>query len=76
MDDDTYLIFSVEHARWWGPGHCGYVSAISNAGRYPRDEALRICLNAMPRAARGRYANALMDAGSACAAASCRAVRI
>lgn len=48
MNDDSYLIFSVEHTAWWGPGGCGYPRRLSEAGRYTRDQALRICTDAMP----------------------------
>ena len=43
-----YLIWSHEHGGWWGPGRSGYVRSISAAGRYSRDEALRICAEAIP----------------------------
>lgn len=48
MNDDSYLIFSVEHTAWWGPGGCLYLKRLSEAGRYTRDQALRICTDAMP----------------------------
>jgi len=40
---ELYLIWSNEHCRWWAPNHCGYVSIISHAGRYTRQEAEKIC---------------------------------
>jgi hypothetical protein len=46
--NDEYLIWSHEHGRWWGPGGCGYVSRMSQAGRYSREQALRICVKAVP----------------------------
>lgn len=46
--DDVYLVWSVEHNRWWGPGGNGYTRRISEAGRYTRDAAMRICIRAMP----------------------------
>lgn len=48
MNDDSYLIWSHEHAAWWGPGGCLYLKRLSEAGRYTRDQALRICTDAMP----------------------------
>lgn len=41
-----YVIWSNEHRAWWGPEHRGYYTHLSAAGRYSRDEALRICVNA------------------------------
>ena len=46
-DDDTYLVWSNEHRRWWGPGERGYVQRVGEAGRYSRDRALAICRNAL-----------------------------
>lgn len=37
-----YLVWSNEHAAWWGKDRCGYTRIIANAGRYSRDEALKI----------------------------------
>jgi hypothetical protein len=48
MIADVYLIWSVEHNRWWGPGERGYVVSISEAGHYPREVALRVCTKAIP----------------------------
>lgn len=47
MPDDLYLIWSNEHAGWWGPGSGGYVQRIENAGRYSHDAAMLICCEAM-----------------------------
>lgn len=46
--EDLYLVWSHEHRRWWGPGGRGYVTRIPLAGRYTRDQALRICADAAP----------------------------
>lgn len=43
-----YLVWSNEHGRWWGPGHCGYVARIADAGRYTERQALEICAEAVP----------------------------
>lgn len=37
-----YLVWSNEHAAWWGPDHRGYTRHIDRAGRYERSEALKI----------------------------------
>jgi hypothetical protein len=42
----TYVVWSNEHKAWWGPDHCGYRAKLADAGRYTRDEALKICRNA------------------------------
>ena len=47
LDEDRYLIWSNEHRRWWGPYHLGYVNKVSEAGRYTRDAALKVCLDAL-----------------------------
>ena len=47
-DDEVYLIWSHEHAAWWGPGGCGYYSGLAEAGRYGRSEAVAISANAIP----------------------------
>lgn len=43
---DDYVIWSNEHSAWWGPKHCGYYTHLSSAGRYTRDEALKVCVHA------------------------------
>jgi len=48
MTDDTYLVWSHEHQAWWGPGRCGYVRSLAQAGRYSHAEALTICAQAIP----------------------------
>lgn len=42
----VYVVWSNEHSSWWGPDHRGYVWHLTNAGRYTREEALKICRNA------------------------------
>lgn len=44
----NYLVWSNEHSSWWGPNHNDYVTTVKEAGRYTRDEALSICISAMP----------------------------
>jgi hypothetical protein len=46
-DNDQYLVFSVEHSAWWGPGANGYTDRLSRAGRYSRVDALNISTNAI-----------------------------
>lgn len=41
-----YLVWSNEHSAWWGPNRSGYYTMMESAGRYSRDEALKICVNA------------------------------
>lgn len=41
-----WLIWSNEHAAWWGPGERGYTTVIEEAGRYTREEAEAIVRNA------------------------------
>jgi len=36
---------------WWGPGQCGYVDGIRDAGQYSRAAAVRICREALPSSA-------------------------
>jgi hypothetical protein len=47
-DPDIYLIWSAEHQAWWGPGECGYVGKVSEAGRYRYGKALDIATKAIP----------------------------
>ena len=39
----TYLVWSHEHGAWWRPESRGYTTDFNSAGRYPREEALKIC---------------------------------
>lgn len=41
-----YVVWSNEHCAWWGPNRAGYYTHLSAAGRYTRDDALRICRGA------------------------------
>ncbi len=43
---DTYLVWSHEHGMWWGANRRGYSLSVKDAGRYSRDEAIRICATA------------------------------
>ena len=47
-DERAYLVWSNEHRRWWGPSHHGYVTRVSDAGRYSLADALDLCANAVP----------------------------
>ena len=40
---DKYLIWSNVHNLWWGPDSRGYTLNIDLAGKYSREEALKIC---------------------------------
>lgn len=44
--DGPYLVWSHEHSAWWRPNHSGYTTFLAGAGRYSREEALRICTQA------------------------------
>ncbi len=48
--DDTYLIWSNEHAGWWRAGEAGYSPALKKAGHYTRERAIEICKRALPTA--------------------------
>lgn len=43
MKAEYFLIWSNEHRAWWGPAHRGYTSLADRAGRYTREEAVKIC---------------------------------
>lgn len=47
MTDEAYLIWSNEHRGWWRPNSMGYTTGLRNAGHYTRDNALRICREAI-----------------------------
>lgn len=43
MKQEWFLIWSNEHKAWWGPASRGYVYDSADAGRYSRNEAMKIC---------------------------------
>jgi len=43
---EEYVIWSNEHRLWWGPDWSGYRSKLIDAGRYSRQDAIKICTNA------------------------------
>lgn len=45
-----WMIWSNEHAMWWGHNSCGYTQSVALAGRYSLAEAMEVCR----RASRGR----------------------
>lgn len=47
---DPYLVWSNEHGGWWKAGGWGYDAGLNEAGRFSRDEAIRICRQALPTA--------------------------
>ena len=61
MGEWTHLLLSIKHgpagntAVWWGPDRCGYVSDLSHAGRYSKEEAEEIA-NSAPEEFRSCYA--------------------
>lgn len=42
----AWVIWSEEHAAWWGPGKWGYTKSLASAGRYSQAEAQAICTQA------------------------------
>jgi hypothetical protein len=44
------LIWSNEHNRWWVAGGWGYTAGLSAAGHFSREQAIRICRQALPTA--------------------------
>lgn len=38
----SWIIWSEEHGRWWGPGGWGYTDELAKAGRYSEAEARKI----------------------------------
>jgi hypothetical protein len=40
-----WLIWSVDHGKWWGPSGYGYVSSRHRAGRYSLAEAVAACMD-------------------------------
>lgn len=46
MNNDKWLIWSMEHEAWWGPNHREYFTLKSSAGRYTFDEACEIVRSA------------------------------
>lgn len=45
-EPSAYLVWSNEHRAWWRPKSAGYTVFLDTAGRYSREEAVRICRNA------------------------------
>ena len=43
LASETWLVWSNEHAAWWGPNRCNYYTSIESAGRYSLEEAMLIC---------------------------------
>lgn len=43
---NQYLIWSNEHQAWWRQNSAGYTMLVEDAGRYSRDEALKIASDA------------------------------
>lgn len=39
---EEYLVWSNQHRMWWRPGSKGYTPELAEAGRYSRDEAIKI----------------------------------
>lgn len=43
---EEFVIWSIEHDRWWRPGEMGYCDTLAEAGRYPRERADQIVARA------------------------------
>jgi hypothetical protein len=46
--EEIYLIWSHEHGQWWKSAAHGYTSSPAEAGWYNREDALAICIKAIP----------------------------
>jgi hypothetical protein len=42
VDANPYVVWSIEHKAWWGPNHAGYTTSLDKAGRYSREDAVKI----------------------------------
>lgn len=47
-EQQEYLIWSHEHRQWWAPNLEGYVSEVSQAGRYSWHEVAKLTVNHVP----------------------------
>jgi hypothetical protein len=45
-ENQEYAVWSNEHSAWWGPNKAGYYSTLADAGRYTREQAIKICIGA------------------------------
>ena len=50
MNEEPYVIWSNEHAAWWGPARCGYTIHFNEAGRYIQSVAFELCRSSLPTA--------------------------
>jgi hypothetical protein len=41
-ESGMFLLWSIEHDQWWGPGERGYTRELREAGRYPAERAQQI----------------------------------
>lgn len=46
VEGGHWLVWSIEHDRWWKPGAYGYTDNIKEAGLYTFEQALDICRKA------------------------------
>ena len=46
MGAPMWLIWSIEHSRWWKPGRAGYTQRKDEAGRYSFRDACKIVADA------------------------------
>jgi hypothetical protein len=45
-ESGMFLLWSIEHDQWWGPGERGYTRELREAGRYPAERAQQIVARA------------------------------
>ncbi len=43
VNRSVWMIWSNEHGAWWMPEYMGYTHDVRCAGRYTKEQALRIC---------------------------------
>lgn len=46
MSGEQYVIWSLQHGRWWAANSCGYVEKLRDAGVYEEAEAFKIVAHA------------------------------
>jgi len=42
IDEELFVIWSIQHQLWWAPGEAGYCGLVRDAGTYTRGHAERI----------------------------------
>jgi hypothetical protein len=52
-EHEICVIWCQQIGAWWGPDARGYVTQLKDAGRFPRDVAIRLCAGAVLAAEAG-----------------------